>query len=255
MAESFFMVSLELKVRRLAQLGNARGLPLSRVDDGYLVHTALGELFGDMAPRPFAIRGHRRGALTILGYSDGSAECLRQRADALAEPAVHNCCDWDTLACKAMPETWPVDAAFRFSLRVCPIVRRSGRGPNGERPGREMDAYLAYVERHPEAGQSRSQVYVEWLKAALERKGGAEVEHAAVTGFSLRVFLRRDHQRKPRNVPVKPHSRSQASGRPDVTVEGRLRVSETRAFGDLLRRGIGRHRAFGFGMLLLRGSG
>ena len=39
---------------------------------------------------------------------------------------------------------------------------------------------------------------------------------------------------------------------PDVVMQGRLRVSDPQAFAQLLARGVGRHRAFGFGMLLLR---
>jgi CRISPR system Cascade subunit CasE len=35
-------------------------------------------------------------------------------------------------------------------------------------------------------------------------------------------------------------------------VTGTLRVGDAEAFRALLARGLGRHRAFGFGMLLLR---
>ena len=43
--------------------------------------------------------------------------------------------------------------------------------------------------------------------------------------------------------------------RPDVVFAGRLRVTEPAAFGAWLGRGVGRHCAFGFGMLLLRPPG
>ena len=39
---------------------------------------------------------------------------------------------------------------------------------------------------------------------------------------------------------------------PDATLTGRLRVTDPTAFAHLLARGVGRHRAFGFGMLLLQ---
>jgi CRISPR system Cascade subunit CasE len=39
---------------------------------------------------------------------------------------------------------------------------------------------------------------------------------------------------------------------PDAVLEGVLEVVDGEAFAALLRRGVGRHRAFGFGMLLLR---
>jgi len=254
MTEPFFMVSLDLKVRRLVSLAKARDIPLYRMDEGYLIHSVLGELFGDLAPKPFAVRGRRGGALNVLGYTDCSAEELRARAHAVAEPAAYNCCEWHALAGKPMPEVWTVGTTYRFSIRVCPVVRRSGVGPNGEKPGREMDAYLAEVEKQPGVELNRAEVYANWLRVAFERRGGAELEGTKVSGFSLRPLLRRDRNRKPQTVPAKPHSRQHASGRPDVTMEGQLRVSDSGTFSRLLRRGVGRHRAFGFGMLLLRGS-
>ncbi|WP_083761830.1 type I-E CRISPR-associated protein Cas6/Cse3/CasE [Alkalilimnicola ehrlichii MLHE-1] len=40
--------------------------------------------------------------------------------------------------------------------------------------------------------------------------------------------------------------------RPDALVTGRLTVRDPDTFATLVARGVGRHRAFGFGMLLLR---
>jgi CRISPR system Cascade subunit CasE len=49
-------------------------------------------------------------------------------------------------------------------------------------------------------------------------------------------------------------ARRSVIGRRDVTFEGELQVADAAAFAALLARGVGRHRAFGFGMLLLRPS-
>jgi CRISPR system Cascade subunit CasE len=40
--------------------------------------------------------------------------------------------------------------------------------------------------------------------------------------------------------------------RPDVTLTGVLTVTESDAFMEVLRSGIGRHKTFGFGMLKIR---
>ena len=40
--------------------------------------------------------------------------------------------------------------------------------------------------------------------------------------------------------------------RPDALFTGEITVADPEAFCRLLARGVGRHRAFGFGMLLLR---
>jgi CRISPR system Cascade subunit CasE len=50
-----------------------------------------------------------------------------------------------------------------------------------------------------------------------------------------------------------PRSLHHAMG-PDATFTGLLAVGNPEAFAGLLARGIGRHRAFGFGMLLLRSA-
>ena len=42
-----------------------------------------------------------------------------------------------------------------------------------------------------------------------------------------------------------------ASDGPDATLKGSLRITDPTAFAHLVARGVGRHRAFGFGMLLL----
>jgi CRISPR system Cascade subunit CasE len=42
---------------------------------------------------------------------------------------------------------------------------------------------------------------------------------------------------------------------PDLTVRGQLRIKQPLAFQALLARGLGRHRSFGFGCLLLAPPG
>ena len=38
---------------------------------------------------------------------------------------------------------------------------------------------------------------------------------------------------------------------PVTLMEGRLKITDPVLFGDLLKRGIGRHRAYGYGMIVL----
>jgi CRISPR system Cascade subunit CasE len=42
---------------------------------------------------------------------------------------------------------------------------------------------------------------------------------------------------------------------PDAVLRGRLQIEDGNGFARLVARGIGRHRAFGFGMLLLMPPG
>jgi CRISPR system Cascade subunit CasE len=41
---------------------------------------------------------------------------------------------------------------------------------------------------------------------------------------------------------------------PEATFHGTLEITDPVRFADLLARGVGRHRAYGYGMLLLRAS-
>ena len=62
--------------------------------------------------------------------------------------------------------------------------------------------------------------------------------------FHLETLLRRTQGER---RTARPRLR-----KPDVTMQGALTVRDPPQFDALLRRGVGRHRAFGFGMLLLR---
>ena len=46
--------------------------------------------------------------------------------------------------------------------------------------------------------------------------------------------------------------RRHASEGPDAVIQGTLTVAEPGEFTDLVAHGVGRHRAYGYGMLLLR---
>ena len=105
-------------------------------------------------------------------------------------------------------------------------------------------------------------VYRDWLRRLL-REGGAELLDAGLSGFRLTTLVRRSHaspngrtgtaEGPPKRLPAL-RART-AARRPDATLEGILQVTDPERFQGLLARGVGRHRAFGFGMLLLRPAG
>lgn len=238
MGEPTFMFRGELDIPRMVRQYRARGLPMRKVDVGYMVHSAVEQAFGPGVLRPFAVRERERGA-TVMAYTSQPAEALRQHAQTFADPADFDVWAWDGVATKLMPERFAVGRRLGFHVRACPIRRRSGAEPGAK--GREVDAFLAECERVGDAPVDRDAVYVSWLSERLVR-GGAALERAQVEEFSLRDVLRRTQgeSRSPRFLR-----------RPDVVFSGVLEVREPEAFRDLLRRGVGRHRAFGFGMLLL----
>lgn len=247
----FFMVRLPLDARRLAELAAARRLPLGG-DDGYLIHTCLAEALVGQAPQPFRVMGQANGRVDVLAYSGEPLAALHSRSKAFADPSAYARCLWDSAADKPMPSEWRAGTRLQFEVRVCPVVRRARGGGGRERAGAEVDAFLAHLDVTPtDKRLARAAVYVDWVAGAVAR-GGATLVRADLKGFGLRRLVRRDATRTAQLVPARARDDRGDEGRPDALVAGLLEVADGEAFGHLLRRGVGRHRAFGFGMLLLR---
>ena len=247
---SFYMTQLALDAKGLTTLGRMKRLPLRQTGTPYLVHAALGELFGDDAPKPFSIEtdsGARR--VRVLGYTDAPKDNLHTQAQIGASPTVYAICDWEQAATKAMPEALPEGMRLGFELRACPVIRKSSAGEvdtrNGTRSwseGEEVDAFLNRAWHCPDEELSREQVYRDWLRSQFDIRGGARVERVRMERFSIERMTRRDHNGGG-TTQIK---------RPDITLTGTLTVTSPEAFMAVLRSGIGRHKTFGFGMLKIR---
>jgi len=236
------MIELALDPSALTRLawrqGHQAGRNRGDDDFGYATHAWLAAAFGPHAPRPFRLLETRSG-LRLLGYANVQADVLAAHARDFAYPEACAVCDWSTAASKPMPTDWSPGRRLGFEVRACPIRR-------GER---ERDVYLVALEQAKASGgepASRAEVYVHWLIRQFEHEGAARVkaENVALTGFRRMHALRQSRATQaPRHHPVE---------RPDALFSGDLLVADPAAFARLLARGIGRHRAFGFGMLLLR---
>lgn len=201
-------------------------------DHGYVLHSWLAAMFGAHAPKPFR---WDEGRQQLLGYCDEPAQRLAEHAQAFAQPQ-----DWavlgpDSLVSKPMPATWHIGQRMQAEVRVCPVTRRD----DGEK-----DVFLRAIDRLGDAVPPRGQIYAEWFR----RQWGEAVhfEHLELLGHSRVRLLRRglvgtDGGRAVRSVE-----------RPQATFCAVLTVRDSEAFGRLLQRGIGRHRAFGYGMVLLK---
>jgi CRISPR system Cascade subunit CasE len=108
---------------------------------------------------------------------------------------------------------------------------------------REMDAWLhRRLSPDDENGvDGRESVYGDWLQRRLGE--AAAIEQVRLDSFRRTRLVRTDRA-TPRHARVLE--------RPDALLQGVLTVADGDAFAQLLARGVGRHRAYGFGMLLLR---
>ena len=242
--DGLHMVRLRLEMHSLFELARRRRLPLHRMDTGYAAHIYLRELFGENAPMPFALVGERGRFLTVLGYCASDLDSLRTHARAFSDPAVYSGCDWAGIGAKPLPTVWPEGSRLGFEVRACPVVRKRSDG-QFHRQGAEVDVFLSrcWDAGNPEVPVSREEVYREWFIGQVDRIGGATVTSVKVRGFQRQRMLRRDHSAE---------RTSHTIDKPSALFSGSLVITNSAEFSQLVRRGIGRHRAFGFSMILLK---
>lgn len=233
--------------------GQSLGLTLEAVDWGYLMHMQLTALFDKDAPRPFYFEPKEEtGRIVVLGYSPQDAKQLREDADMFAEPAVHQSVDWDTFASKPIPSRFKVGQRLGFMTRICPTEGRAG-----ERRGGEIDVFARRVRDRIRSGDSRYvtrwEAYRDWLAPKMAYNNAATLESMRLTKFCVNRFVRRGEAQEGCASSKRPVHILQ---RPDAILQGDLTVNDPVSFNNLLVQGLGRHKGFGFGTVLLtRASG
>ena len=212
-------------------------------DEGYAMHCFLTGVFGELAPQPFRLilprgKGNRRGV--FYGYGRADVGALRVAAAQFADPLQARVLPNSSLDSKPMPTTWKAGTRLGFELLTRPTVRRA-RGTGN--PGAEIDAFQREAMRYPPGAmpRSREEVYADWLSEQLQRHGGVELDSASLASFqrtrSIRALRRRPFEG------------------PTALLRGSITVTDSDVFTRLLGRGVGRHRSYGYGMLLLRPLG
>jgi CRISPR system Cascade subunit CasE len=234
------MIKLVPDVPRLIRWAEGqRLLDRMREDDlGYALHAVLRAAFDDLAPRCFALVTERVRSPELLGYTTCDADALRDHALSFADPEIPGVIGLTSLAAKPMPDGFAIGRRLGFTLRARPTIRTDC---NGDRTRvAERDAYREPPPGVTDDGPTRGEVYQAWLSNRL-KAGGAVVERLMLDRFCRSFTLRRDKFRRLRTVEG-----------PDASSSGVLVVTESEDFAGLLAHGVGRHAAFGYGMLLLR---
>jgi CRISPR system Cascade subunit CasE len=212
-------------------------------DEGRALHHLLSESFGKGVLQPFRLfAAPGKNQANLYAYSSLDKSELAETLRACALPEVLSICNPAALEVKEMPEDWREGRRLGFETRLRPVRRLLK--PCGKFPkGAEVDVFLVealrrFPEKPPEADElKREDVYRQWL---AERLGGAvELESVRLERFSRHRAART----------------GRANQGPDALMRGDLIVRDPTLFAERLAKGVGRHTAYGFGMLLIRPPG
>jgi len=241
---ALYLLHTQPDPQRLAAWAARQRLLDPHGDLGYALHALLHAAFGEHAPQPFRYLDAEQGLLAYTRLSP--AELVQCAAladfDVAAALGLGQTLDHAGLNARPFPTQWPAGHVLGFEVRVRPVIREA-------RTGRERDAFLAAIEKTGDSKLDRGDVYVQWLRELLTRQGGAELLDAGVSRYQM-LGVTRKNQKSSADEPR--HSRLVCG--PDAVISGQLRVTDPQAFAQLLSNGVGRHRAFGFGLLLLRSA-
>lgn len=244
------LVHAPLDTNRLARWAGTRGWVQRKgqhitFDEGRALHHLITETLGAGVFKAFRLLvASRKTVGNLYAYSPLNAEELRSAAATHALPEHLAVLRAERIESKPMPSNWRAGQQLGFDVRIRPVrrLRTELTSPHGRfREGAEVDAFLVHaLRRSPnavDAAHKRESVYLEWLAEQLAPTATLVREHSRLARFR-RVRVARTAGQGPEG--------------PDATIHGDLIVADPSRFSALLARGAGRHRAYGYGMLLLR---
>jgi CRISPR system Cascade subunit CasE len=226
---SLYLVRIPVHAPRLLRFAYDHGITQEDETLGYTLHAWLVALFGPQAPKPFRYL-ERRGE--VLAYAHTDAATLLEEARTFADPSAWAALDAEGMASRPMPEAWAAGRRLRLEVLTCPVVRKDDE---------EKDVYLRALDRLGEDAPARGEVYREWF--ARQWGQAVHLERVDLMGMVARSRL----LRRARNGT----NRLRVVERPQALFAADAVIRDGKQFAALLARGIGRHRAFGFGMILL----
>lgn len=250
MTQPLYLAHMPVSTVALARWGASRGWADGagqRVafDQGRALHHLLDEMFGQGALRPFRLLAAQRAPVANLyAYTRRSAQALVEAAGLYATPDQQGAANPAALRTKPMPDAFRIGQNIGFDLRLRPVRRLRAALGDSFGPGDEVDAFLhEALRKHggdrsgmQTAGRTRQAVYVDWLDERLAPAATIDRAKTRLASYRRLPIVRAGH----------------ALDGPDAVIQGTLSVTDPLAFATALAGGIGRHTAYGYGMMLLR---
>ena len=225
-------------------------------DEGFALHVLLSGTFGKAALKPFRLfSSDRQRTGTLYAYADRDSTSLRDTADTVATPDCLAALDVRRLLSKEMRTDYYPGQRLGFDIRLRPVRRLHREIADGHGlafpKGSEVDAFLAQVlhdatgpasdaARNERSSARREAIYLGWLDERLGDAAEIDTAHCRLAAFRRSRAIRGDG--------LGPEG-------PDATIHGVLTVRNPEQFANCVKNGVGRHKAYGFGMLLLRPPG
>ena len=229
------MTTLNLMQAKIDPVRLARWSVEQKISDlDRAAHCLVYGTFGaERVPKPFLMKAERTSPLetgTVLAYTELEETELRELAKRNQKLAIESVMPPEGIRTTTIPDRWRPGTKFRFSVRIRPTQRGKWMERQAERD--------IYLERDGE--MTRGELYCQWVAEIIEKQGGAgpEAETLAMNQFTIRRIRRQ-------------RTSGYTLG-PDATISGALEVRDSERFSQLLATGIGRHRAYGYGMVLLQ---
>ena len=217
-----------------------RGLVNNRfVDVGLAMHILLTSVFSKGTVQPYRVMSSaRRSRGSFYAYTNATTDELVGIANLVIGPDSAGVLDLDAMSSRALPVV-EADQRVGFDIKVRPTRRSNGHEADAcLMHGREWvdrDSYSS-CDNDRVTTSIREKTYSKWLAERL--RGVADVN-----------MCRLAHFRKSRAAFGRNRN---AIHLPDATLHGDMTVLDPVAFQEKLRTGIGRHKAYGYGMILLR---
>ena len=223
------LLRIPVDAPRLLRFASEYGITQEDEALGYTLHAWFEALFGDHAPKPFRYFERRN---EVLAYAMQGSAMLLEHAQAFASPQAWAALHAADVASKPMPAAWRADQRVRLEVLTCPVSRKGDE---------EKDLYLRALDRLGDKAPSRAEVYQVWFS----KQWGTAVhfDQVELLGMSARNRL----LRRARNGT----NRLCLIERPQALFGADAVITNPERFSEMLVRGLGRHRAFGFGMVLL----
>jgi len=224
-----YLLRLPVHLPRLLRFAIEHGIQQEDETLGYTLHAWLTALFGEAAPNPFRYFEKRHA---VLAYARADVARLLSIAEQRGSLAALAALDATNVASKPMPVNWRTGQRLHLEVLTCPVSRKDDE---------EKDVYLRALDQLGEAAPPRGEVYRQWF--ARQWHDAVDFEQIEHLGMTARArFLRRARNGSNRLLTIE---------RPQALFGAEAVLRDPERFAALLLRGIGRHRAFGFGMVLL----